>query len=146
MPDFVRRTVFLLASLVLGVALTAQQSPQPPATPAPQPPPAGTAPQGPPPGGAGPGGRQGGRGFGGGTPIRRARSARRARPRSVRATAWPRIPPPSIVDYRPKSTLVTPAHMVPKAKYPAIDYPRPPQGLLEHARGPRAASARRSTA
>jgi uncharacterized protein len=33
----------------------------------------------------------------------------------------PEFPPPSIVDYRPKSTLVTDVHMVPKAKYPVID-------------------------
>jgi hypothetical protein len=33
----------------------------------------------------------------------------------------PSQPPPSIVDYRPKSTLVTPAHPVPKARYPVID-------------------------
>jgi predicted TIM-barrel fold metal-dependent hydrolase len=33
----------------------------------------------------------------------------------------PEFPPPSIVDYRPRSTLVTVAHQVPKAKFPAID-------------------------
>jgi uncharacterized protein len=33
----------------------------------------------------------------------------------------PEIPPPSIVDYRPRSTLVTAEHKVPKAKFPAID-------------------------
>jgi uncharacterized protein len=33
----------------------------------------------------------------------------------------PDMPPPSIVDYRPKSTLVTAQHLVPKAKFPAID-------------------------
>jgi predicted TIM-barrel fold metal-dependent hydrolase len=33
----------------------------------------------------------------------------------------PDMPPPSIVDYRPRSTLVTDAHPVPKAKFPAID-------------------------
>jgi predicted TIM-barrel fold metal-dependent hydrolase len=33
----------------------------------------------------------------------------------------PEFPPPSIVDYRPKSTLVTAEHKVPKAKFPAID-------------------------
>ncbi len=41
------------------------------------------------------------------------------RPRSCQA---PTMPPPSIVDYRPRSTLVAPVHMVPRAKYPAIDY------------------------
>jgi predicted TIM-barrel fold metal-dependent hydrolase len=34
----------------------------------------------------------------------------------------PTMPTPSIVDYRPHSTLVTPAHPVPRAKYPAIDF------------------------
>ena len=33
----------------------------------------------------------------------------------------PEIPPPSIVDYRPKSTLVVDEHPVPKAKFPVID-------------------------
>jgi predicted TIM-barrel fold metal-dependent hydrolase len=33
----------------------------------------------------------------------------------------PALPPPSIVDYRPRSTLVTEQHPVPKAKFPAID-------------------------
>ncbi|HEX5217860.1 MAG TPA: amidohydrolase family protein [Vicinamibacterales bacterium] len=34
----------------------------------------------------------------------------------------PELPVPNIVDYRPRSTLVTPAHPVPRAKFPAIDY------------------------
>ena len=34
----------------------------------------------------------------------------------------PELPVPSILDYRPKSTLVTAAHVVPKAKYPVIDF------------------------
>jgi len=33
----------------------------------------------------------------------------------------PEFPPPSILDYRPKSTLVTTEHLVPTAKYPVID-------------------------
>ncbi len=49
------------------------------------------------------------------------------RPRSCMA---PQFPAPSIVDYRPHSTLVTPVHMVKSAKYPAIDYHGHPQGLL----------------
>lgn len=40
------------------------------------------------------------------------------RPGSCQA---PEFPVPSIVDYRPKSTLVTSEHLVPKAKFPAID-------------------------
>ena len=41
------------------------------------------------------------------------------RPQSCSA---PEFPAPSILDYRPVSTLVTDVHMVPKAKFPAIDY------------------------
>ena len=37
---------------------------------------------------------------------------------------------PSILDYRPRSTLVTPAHLVKKARYPAIDFHGHPQGML----------------
>src|SRR6185369_11142331 len=33
----------------------------------------------------------------------------------------PEFPPPSIVDYRPKSTLVTAEHPVPRSKFPSID-------------------------
>ena len=40
------------------------------------------------------------------------------RPGSCQA---PSTAPPSIVDYRPKSTLVTAEHKVPKAKFPVID-------------------------
>jgi predicted TIM-barrel fold metal-dependent hydrolase len=42
----------------------------------------------------------------------------------------PTIPPPSIVDYRPHSTLVTEAHLVPRAKYPAIDFHGHPQNRI----------------
>src|SRR5687768_1184955 len=33
----------------------------------------------------------------------------------------PEFPPPSIVDYRPKSTLVVEEHPVPRAKFPVVD-------------------------
>jgi predicted TIM-barrel fold metal-dependent hydrolase len=33
----------------------------------------------------------------------------------------PELPPPSIVDYRPKSTVVADDHPVPRAKYPLVD-------------------------
>ena len=33
----------------------------------------------------------------------------------------PEVAPPSILDYRPKSTLVADEHLVPKAKYPVVD-------------------------
>jgi len=54
------------------------------------------------------------------------------RPRNCMA---PEIAAPSILDYRPKSTLVVPAHMVKMAKYPAIDFHGHPQGLLGTAEG-----------
>ena len=34
----------------------------------------------------------------------------------------PEFPAPSILDYRPRTTLVTEAHLVPRAKFPAIDF------------------------
>ena len=49
------------------------------------------------------------------------------RPRLCRA---PELPPPSILDYRPHSTLVTAAHPVPKAKYPAIDFHGHPEDRI----------------
>ncbi|HUL71612.1 MAG TPA: amidohydrolase family protein [Vicinamibacterales bacterium] len=42
----------------------------------------------------------------------------------------PEFPVPSIVDYRPKPTLVTDAHLVPKARYAAIDFHGHPQGRI----------------
>jgi predicted TIM-barrel fold metal-dependent hydrolase len=45
----------------------------------------------------------------------------------------PEFPVPSIVDYRPKSTLVTPVNMKPTPKYPAIDYHGHAAGLLNTA-------------
>jgi predicted TIM-barrel fold metal-dependent hydrolase len=47
----------------------------------------------------------------------------------------PEFPPPSIVDYRPRSTLVTAAHPVPKAKFPAIDFHGHAGGRLGSAEG-----------
>jgi predicted TIM-barrel fold metal-dependent hydrolase len=47
----------------------------------------------------------------------------------------PEAPAPSILDYRPKSTLVTTAHMVKTAKYPAIDFHGHPAGLLGSGEG-----------
>ena len=47
----------------------------------------------------------------------------------------PELPAPSIVDYRPKSTLVSVEHPVPRAKYPAIDFHGHPQGLLGSSEG-----------
>ncbi len=42
----------------------------------------------------------------------------------------PENEPPSILDYRPQSTLVVPAHTVPSAKYPVIDFHGHPGGNL----------------
>ncbi|HEV7991163.1 MAG TPA: amidohydrolase family protein [Gemmatimonadaceae bacterium] len=52
------------------------------------------------------------------------------RPGSCRA---PQLPPPSIVDYRPRSTLVTPAHQLRRAKYPVIDFHGHPEDRLQSA-------------
>ena len=41
----------------------------------------------------------------------------------------PDVPPPSILDYRPRSVLVTAKHLVPKAKFPAIDIHGHPPSL-----------------
>ena len=49
------------------------------------------------------------------------------RPRLCRE---PDFPAPSIIDYRPRTTLITPAHQVPRAKFPVIDFHGHPQGLL----------------
>src|SRR5712671_6142192 len=35
--------------------------------------------------------------------------------------APPASPAPTILDYRPRSTVVAPAHLVPKAKFPVVD-------------------------
>jgi predicted TIM-barrel fold metal-dependent hydrolase len=47
----------------------------------------------------------------------------------------PEMRAPSILDYRPRSTLVTPEHPVPRAKFPAIDFHGHPQGLLDSEEG-----------
>lgn len=54
------------------------------------------------------------------TPVAQERQpgTTEVRPGQFRA---PEFPPPSIVDYRPTSTLVVDEHPVPKAKYPVVD-------------------------
>ena len=78
-----------------------------------------------------PAGRGGGGGFRGGTAIKEGESCppgtTEIRPRSCLA---PETPAPSILDYRPKSTLVAPATMVRTAKFPVIDFHGHPGGLL----------------
>ncbi len=54
------------------------------------------------------------------------------RPRRCMA---PQLAPPSILDYRPRSTLVTAEHLVPRAKYAAIDFHGHPGGLIRSAAG-----------
>jgi predicted TIM-barrel fold metal-dependent hydrolase len=39
-----------------------------------------------------------------------------------RRTREPTLPPPSIVEYQPRSTLVVPEHEVPRAKFPVVDF------------------------
>ncbi|MEP7382843.1 MAG: amidohydrolase family protein [Gemmatimonadota bacterium] len=54
------------------------------------------------------------------------------RPRNCQA---PTLPLPSILDYRPHSTLVAPEHLVPTAKFPAIDFHGHPTSQLNSAEG-----------
>lgn len=71
---------------------------------------------------------------GGGTPIKDGEQCppgmTEVRPRNCRS---PEMPAPSIVDYRPRSTLVTAEHKVPKARYPAIDYHGHPGSQMTNA-------------
>ncbi len=108
-----RLAIVTSAALALGAALVAQQQAAPgPASPAGQ-------------------GRQGrGRGFQG-VEIKPGEECppgtTEVRPGSCLA---PEFPPPSIVDYRPRSTLVTAAHPVPRAKFPVVDFHGHPQSRL----------------
>ena len=73
-----------------------------------------------PPGGQGRGGGRGGPS--GGVPIQPGEECppgmTETRPGRCQK---PELPAPSIVDYRPKSTVVAPEHLVPRAKFPVID-------------------------
>jgi hypothetical protein len=81
-------------------------------------------------------GRPGGRGGRAVTTIQQGESCPEGtteiRPRSCMA---PELAAPSILDYRPRSTLVTPTHLVRRAKYPAIDFHGHPEDLLESGEG-----------
>ena len=105
------RTRFVLAGLSAALAVGPSATAQPPGG-----------------GGGGPGRR--------GTPIQPGESCpagtTEVRPRMCQA---PELPAPSILDYRPRSTLVAPAHPVPRAKYPVIDFHGHPQGLLDSSDG-----------
>jgi predicted TIM-barrel fold metal-dependent hydrolase len=41
----------------------------------------------------------------------------------------PEFPPPTILEYKPRSTLVVPAHTVPRAKFPVVDFHGHPPAL-----------------
>jgi predicted TIM-barrel fold metal-dependent hydrolase len=41
----------------------------------------------------------------------------------------PEFPPPTILEYKPRSTLVVPAHTVPRAKFPVVDFHGHPPSL-----------------
>jgi uncharacterized protein len=66
----------------------------------------------------------------GGTPIKAGAECppgmTEVRPGNCQA---PEFPPPSILDYRPRSTLVTTETKVPRAKYPVIDIHGHPPGV-----------------
>ena len=91
-----RRTLLLfLAAVLLGAALVAQQGP------------------------AGRGGRGGG---GRGVAVKQGEECPPGTTLvRVGTCQAPEFPPPSIVDYRPASSLVVPEHPVPRAKFPVID-------------------------
>jgi hypothetical protein len=95
MPRFVARSLVLVAVLAGGLVLLAQ-------------------PPGPPRGGGGPGR--------GGVAIKPGEDcpAGTTLVRPGRCQA-PELPAPSILDYRPESTVVNDAHLVPKAKFPVVD-------------------------
>jgi predicted TIM-barrel fold metal-dependent hydrolase len=72
----------------------------------------------------------GGQGMRGGTRIQAGQECppgtTEVRPGSCQA---PELPAPSILDYRPKSTLVSAEHLVPKSKFPSIDIHGHPPAL-----------------
>jgi uncharacterized protein len=56
-----------------------------------------------------------------------ASAVQRPRPGEGRT---PEFPPPSILEYKPRSTLVVPAHPVPRAKFPVVDFHGHPPALI----------------
>jgi len=54
-------------------------------------------------------------------------AAQRPRPGEGRE---PEFPPPSILEYKPRSTLVVPAHLVPRARFPVVDFHGHPPALV----------------
>jgi predicted TIM-barrel fold metal-dependent hydrolase len=115
-----RRLSAVFGGIVGGALAATLVAQQPPGAATPQNPQGGAA-----------GGRQGGRGVFSGTQIQPGEDCppgtTEVRPRTCAA---PSNPAPSILDYRPASTLVTAIHDVPKAKFPAIDFHGHPRQLL----------------
>jgi uncharacterized protein len=109
----------IAAALVAGQA----QSPAPPASTQ-----SGTPASGSPPGQRPPGGPFGSGGARGSTDANGECPAGMTEVRPGNCVA-PSMPAPTILDYRPRSTLVTRAHPVPRAKFPAIDVHGHPPGL-----------------
>ena len=90
-----RRAALVLSTAVLAAALVAAQ---------------------------GPAGRGGGGGRGRGMPIQPGEECPPGTTLvRVGQCQAPEFPPPSIVDYRPKATLVVEEHSVPRAKFPVVD-------------------------
>jgi len=56
-----------------------------------------------------------------------AAAQRRPRPGTNRQ---PEFPPPTITEYHPRSTLVVPEHLVPRAKFPVVDFHGHPPRLI----------------
>src|SRR5689334_22918942 len=126
----VQHAVFAALAVTFGAALAGQQVSSQGNAPPQQPPANGAPQQG---GGQAPGGRRGGRGNA--VQIQPGQECppgtTEVRPRLCQPPEFP----PSIVDYRPHSTLKTAEHLVPKAKFPAIDYHGHPGNLLNSAEG-----------
>ena len=98
-----RRAVFVLLTVTLAAAVVAAQNPGTTALP-------------------GPAALGQGRGRGRGVPLPPGGECPPGTTLvRVGQCQAPDVPPPSIVDYRPTSTLVVEAHPVPRAKFPVVD-------------------------
>ncbi|HEX9580668.1 MAG TPA: amidohydrolase family protein [Gemmatimonadales bacterium] len=60
--------------------------------------------------------------------LAQERGAGQLRPRPGQGRQ-PEFPPPTILEYQPRSTLVVPAHPVPRARFPAVDVHGHPPAL-----------------
>ncbi len=65
-----------------------------------------------------------------GRPPRNSLAPARSAPGPPKA-ASPSGPRPRITEYKPRSTLVVPEHMVPRAKFPAVDFHGHPPNLAD---------------